>query len=86
MLYADFTGSYTRSREDEIGTLSYEKRIAQRRYAEEVMWESIDKDAKVYNCDYLRTTEGSGAIVRLDDGTDIEMDENIDAGSPHPWD
>lgn len=76
MLYADFTGSHSRSREDEIGTLAYEKRIAQRRYAEEVVWESIDRDARVYNCDYLRTTEGSGAIVRLDDGTDIEMDEN----------
>lgn len=74
MLYADFTRQSARSSADEVGILTYEKRVAERRYADEVVWESIDKDAKVYNCDYLRTAAGSGAIVRLKDGTDIEMD------------
>ncbi|MBN1495453.1 MAG: FecR domain-containing protein [Spirochaetes bacterium] len=76
MLYADFTGQFTRSRAEAIGVLTYEKRTAQRRYAEEVVWEGIDRNETVYNCDYLRTMEDSGAIVRLDDGTDIEIDEN----------
>jgi len=76
MLYADFTGQFTRSRTEAIGVLTYEKRTAQRRYAEEVVWESIDRNETVYNCDYLRTMADSGAIVRLNDGTDIEIDEN----------
>ena len=76
MLYVDFTRIFTRSRAAEIGVLTYKKRIAERRFAEEVLWENIDRNAKVFNCDYLRTTEDSGAVVNLKDRSRIEIGEN----------
>lgn len=75
-LYYDFTRKYTQSRGAEIGVLTYKKKIAERRFAEEVLWESIDQNSKVFNCDYLRTTEGSGAAVHLKDNSTIDIGEN----------
>ena len=60
----------------EIGVLTHKKRMAERRFAEEVMWENIDRNSKVYNCDYLRTTEDSDAVVHLKDNSNIEIGEN----------
>ncbi|HNW28877.1 MAG TPA: FecR domain-containing protein [Spirochaetota bacterium] len=76
MLYVDFTRKFTRSRAAEIGVLTYKKKITERRFAEEVLWENIEHNAKVYNCDYLRTTEDSGAVVNLKDNSRIEIGEN----------
>lgn len=76
MLYADFTRKFTRSRAAEIGVLTHRKRMAERRFADEVLWENIDRNAKVYNCDYLMTPEDSGAVVRLKDNSNIEIGEN----------
>ncbi|HOT44234.1 MAG TPA: FecR domain-containing protein [Spirochaetota bacterium] len=76
MLYVDFTSTFTRSRASEIGVLTYKKKIAERRFAEEVLWEKIDRNATVYNCDYLRTMDGSGAVVNLKDNSRIEIGEN----------
>ncbi|MBP7735664.1 MAG: FecR domain-containing protein [Spirochaetes bacterium] len=76
MLYVDFTRTYTRSKADEIGVLTFKQRSAERRFAEEVLWETIERNSKVYNCDYLRTTEDSGAVVRLKDNSNIEIGEN----------
>ncbi len=76
MLYVDFTRKFTRSRAAEIGILTYKKRSAERRFAEEVLWENIEQHSKVFNCDYLKTTENSGAIVHLKDNSDIEIGEN----------
>lgn len=76
MLYVDFTSTFTRSRAAEIGVLTYKKKIAERRFAEEVLWEKIDRNARVYNCDYLRTMDGSGAVVNLKDKSRIEIGEN----------
>ncbi len=76
MLYVDFTRKFTRSRAAEIGVLTHKKRMAERRFAEEVMWESIERNSKVYNCDYLRTTDDSGAVVHLKDNSNIEIGEN----------
>lgn len=76
MLYADFMKKYTQSKAGEIGTLTYKKLAAERRFADEVLWEDIDQNSKVYNCDYLRTTNNSGAVVHLKDNTNIEIGEN----------
>lgn len=76
MLYVDFNRKFTQSRAGEIGTLTYKKRSAERRFAEEVLWENIEQNAKVFNCDYLKTTDDSGAVVHLKDNSDIEIGEN----------
>ncbi len=76
MLYVDFTRIFTRSSAAEIGVLTYKKRMAERRFAEEVLWENIERDSKVFNCDYLRTTDNSGAVIHLKDNSNIEIGEN----------
>lgn len=61
---------------EEIGRLAHVTNVAQRKYADQVIWESLDDDIPVYNKDSIRTGDYSRARVRLADGTEIEIAEN----------
>ncbi len=61
---------------EEIGRLAQVTNIAQRKYADQVIWESLENDIPVYNKDSIRTGDYSRARVRLADGTEIEIAEN----------
>lgn len=59
-----------------IGTITYKHRTALRKYADHVIWEQIDENAEIYNHDAIRTENNSSAVIKLHDGTKIELDEN----------
>jgi hypothetical protein len=40
------------------------------------MWEEIAQESPVYNYDAIRTLEYSSAVISLNDGTSIELDQN----------
>jgi hypothetical protein len=75
-LYADFTARLTPARAAEIGTITFKRRQAERKYMEEVLWEGIEQNTPVYNFDTIRTASDSGAIIHLNDGTEIELDQD----------
>ena len=76
LLFLDFTSRIEAGDAREIGTITYKKRVSQRKYGSQVIWEDVDNNSPVYVNDSIRTADLSQAVVRLKDGTTIELDEN----------
>ena len=75
-LYKEFTSHIEKTGGDIIGTITFKKRSAARRYTESVVWEEIAQESPIYNYDAIRTMEYSSAVIKLKDGTNIELDQN----------
>lgn len=75
-LYMEFTTLVEKKDGDSIGTISFKKRNASRRYTDSVIWENVPLEAPVYNYDAIRTQEDSSAVISLKDGTKIDLDQN----------
>ncbi len=76
LLYADYAIREGAGDAKRIGTITYKKKVAQRKYASQVVWEDLEQNTPVYNNDTIRTADLSEAIVNLEDGTSINVDEN----------
>jgi hypothetical protein len=76
LFYFDFTSRAAMGQERVVGSITYKKRVAQRKFAEQVVWEDIEHKEPVYNNDSIRTAEGSETVIRLVDGTEIKVNEN----------
>ena len=76
LLYFDFKKKSSAGNVQQIGTIVSTRELAQRKYGEAVTWEEIGRRTPVYDGDSLRTSARSGAVVRLNDGSAIELDEN----------
>jgi hypothetical protein len=75
-LYREFISHESKIGGENIGTITFKKRSASRRFSESVMWEEIAQESPVYNYDAIRTLEYSSAVISLKDGTSIELDQN----------
>ncbi len=75
-LYHDFTARVSGGKRIKIGTITYKKKIAQRKYSGEVIWENVTSQDTVYNYDSIRTEADSSSIIKLTDGSEIELKEN----------
>lgn len=76
LLYADFTRKIEVSGVTQIGTITFKRQVAQRKYQAQVVWEDVKQSYPVYNNDSIRTSDESEAVINLHDGTDISVDEN----------
>jgi outer membrane protein assembly factor BamB len=76
MLYADFTSRVEAGDVKKIGTITYKRKVAQRKYVSQVVWEDIEQNTPVYDNDSIRTADLSEAVINLGDGTRINLDEN----------
>ncbi|WCL50042.1 DUF4962 domain-containing protein [Leptospira sp. GIMC2001] len=59
-----------------IGTVEFKKNTVQRKLSDHMVWESLDQNSPVANGDTIRSESFSDAIIRLNDGTEINLDEN----------
>ncbi|MCB1320982.1 MAG: FecR domain-containing protein, partial [Leptospiraceae bacterium] len=75
LLYLDLTRRVQASGE-QIGTITFKRNTAQRKYTEQVIWEALDNEAPLYNFDSIRTGDLSEAVIVLNDGTKIDVAEN----------
>jgi hypothetical protein len=75
MFWADFNRTMERLAEP-IGTITYKRQAAQRRFADRVLWIRLSRGAPVYQGDYIRTAELSQATMHFKDGADIDLAEN----------
>ena len=75
-LYRELTFRIEKKGGEVIGTITFKKRNASRRYTDSVIWEEIAQESEIYNYDAIRTMEYSSAILTLKDGTKIELDQN----------
>ena len=76
LLYADFTRKIDAGDLKQIGTITFKREVAQRKYQAQVVWEEVEQNFPVFNNDSIRTSELSEAVIHLNDGTDISVDEN----------
>ncbi len=59
-----------------IGTVEFKKNTVQRKLDDHIVWESLYNDSPITNKDTIRSESLSDAIIRLNDGTEINLDEN----------
>ena len=76
LLYADFNKKIDAGNVRQIGTITFKREVAQRKYQAQVVWEGIEQNYPVYNNDSIRTSDLSEAVIHLLDGTDINIEEN----------
>jgi len=60
-----------------VGEITFQRRVAQRRFIDRHMWDRLRLASLVYNGDTIRTTEQSEAVVLFQDEiTSLSMNEN----------
>ncbi|TGK25755.1 iron dicitrate transport regulator FecR [Leptospira yasudae] len=75
LLYLHITSGHKKGTNPEIGKIIFKNRKAQRKFDSEVMWEEIETEMKVRNRDTVRTEDGAEAVLVLNDGTEIKLDQ-----------
>ncbi|MBN2436465.1 MAG: FecR domain-containing protein [Spirochaetes bacterium] len=75
LLYLNYTYTLTHSSTVQIGTIIFKQKIAERRYSQQVIWEGITNNSPIYNFDAIRTDKGALAVIELDNGTSIQLEE-----------
>ena len=58
-----------------VGTITWKDRYAEQRQEGTGLWVSAAKDGPVFNHDTIRTGENSSAVIKLDNKTEISLDE-----------
>ncbi|MBU0955449.1 MAG: FecR family protein [Spirochaetes bacterium] len=76
LLYTDLNRSSGDSSQQAIGILVTRTRVAQRRPGDSVVWTNLKNEEPVYSMDAIRTEQGSEAIIRLNDDTQLILGEN----------
>ncbi|EMJ89231.1 FecR domain-containing protein [Leptospira meyeri] len=59
-----------------VGTIFFKNNIVQRKFEDEVIWEKLENNSPLTNKDTIRSEAFSDALIRLKDGTEINIDEN----------
>ncbi len=76
LYYKDVTTKVQAGNNELIGTLTYKRKTAERKYAGQVIWEGVENNIPLYNYDSIRTSDQSEATLHLNDGTEIKLNEN----------
>ncbi|MCL2809900.1 MAG: OmpA family protein [Treponema sp.] len=76
-----FWGAYNNTlekiNEEPVGTIVFQKRVAQRKFADRNIWDRLRLSSLVYNGDTIRTVEQSEAIVTFgDEATHLTLGES----------
>ncbi len=75
LLYSEGWNAPGSPRTENVGTITYKNRVAERKVNGEVLWSGLSQNAPVYNSDTVHTTMGSSAVIHLKDGTEISLGE-----------
>ncbi|MDH5655969.1 MAG: FecR family protein, partial [Spirochaetia bacterium] len=67
---------YQRDKKEKIGKIIYKSKTSQRRQNARVIWSNVEKETPIYNFDTIRTEDLSEAVIELNDGTRIALEEN----------
>ncbi len=76
LFWKGVTDSVKPSGAEIIGSITYKNKVAQRKYSDRAVWESVGVNASLYSRDSIRTASGSSAILKLNNGAEILLDEN----------
>ena len=59
-----------------IGTITFKKNTVQRKLFDQVIWTNLEKNSPLAAKDTIRAFADADAVIKLNDGTEIAMDEN----------
>jgi len=76
LLYLDINSHMLRDEKNAIASITFRKRIAQRRYSDNSVWEELSNHSPLFNYDSIRTDDDSSAVVTFKDGGEIDIDAN----------
>jgi hypothetical protein len=74
--WADFNQTLSLQNAAPLGIISWKYRAAQRRFADRVLWDRLQRESPIYNDDYVRTAELSEATITFAGGIVIDLAEN----------
>jgi hypothetical protein len=63
------------SNEEIIGTITFKQKVAQRKPSGQVIWMNVENKSPIRNRDTIRTSDYSEAIIALNDGVTVSLDE-----------
>lgn len=76
LFYLDLNRKIAIGDREIIGTIFFKNNIVQRKFEDEVIWEKLENNSPLINKDTIRSEAFSDAIIHLNDGTEINIDEN----------
>lgn len=76
LFYLDLNRKIDLGDREVVGTIFFKNNIVQRKFEDEVIWEKLENNSPLINKDTIRSEAFSDAIIRLKDGTEINIDEN----------
>ena len=76
LFYTDINSTLQNTGGEEIGLVMFKKNTAQRKYSGRAVWENIETATPVYSNDTLRTSTDSEAVILMNDGTEIVLQDN----------
>lgn len=74
--YENINKELVKNTEDQIATISFKYRSAQRKFSDGVIWDKLRNNSAVYNGDTIRTATSSEATVFFDNGNALDLHEN----------
>lgn len=75
LFYSDISRRAELGAREIIGDIHFKYNKIQRKFEKELVWDDLDANAPLSNRDSVRTDRKSQAILKLKDGTEIQMDE-----------
>jgi len=76
LLYLDLNSQIIRDDKSAVAFITFRKKIAQRRYSDNSVWEELSNHSPLFNYDSIRTDDNSSAVVTFKDGGEIDIDSN----------
>jgi len=76
LFYYDLNKKIDLGDREVIGNIYFKNNIVQRKLGDQVIWERLDNGSPLTNHDTIRSEAFSDALIRLKDGTEINIDEN----------
>lgn len=76
LLYRNLTKKVEGGDRPTVGLLTFKVRTIERKFDNQVVWETIPTQTEIKNRDTIRTVAMADAILTLEDGTQIQIGEN----------
>lgn len=76
LFWKDLNSTTDRRDKEQIATIEFKRKIAQRKYSDRVVWERLQQNSPLYDQDTVRTADDAAATVTFTDGTVLELHEN----------
>lgn len=76
LFWKDVTRTLSKIGETPIGTITFKYKVAQRKFADRLIWDRLQKESYVYNGDTIRTANLSEATIRFTDDNVITLEES----------